>query len=81
MLIDKLLLKLDALDSFKGVPHRGFDMIPNGIHSLCFDVAPATHLDTALLASCDGVIGVVVGEFEGGFAALGTREFDRHAIS
>ena len=80
MLVHKFLFDRKALNSLEGVFHHPGHVILGGLERLCFDIAPASEFDAALLARCDGVVGAVVGEFEDGYPALCAGEFDFYAV-
>jgi len=80
MLVQKILFDREALNSLEGFFHHPGHMIPGGLERLGFDIAPTSEFDAALLASCGGVVGMVVGEFEDGSPALRTSEFDGYAV-
>lgn len=76
MEVHHFLFRAEPLNALEGVSELGGHMIDGLASRLRFDVTPSTELDPAFLALGDGVVGVVVGQFEDGSPALLAGEFD-----
>ncbi len=81
MVIHKILFNRPSLETFESVANPSFDMVGGLLSGLGFNVAISSELSTAGLTFRDGVVGVVVGEFENGAPAFLAFEGDGEVIA
>jgi hypothetical protein len=80
MQIHAILFDGPALHALEGVSEDFSDLLSDLIlcleHSFGLDVSPSPEFRSARLADSDGILGVVVGEFQDGTPAFLTLERD-----
>jgi len=70
MLIHSILFNRPALEALEGIPEHPPDVLFAHLHGLGFNITISSELSSAGLAFRDGVVGVIVGQFENGAPAL-----------
>lgn len=70
MLIHSFLFDREALAALEGVPDHVFRVAPDRIHGIGFNITETSEISAAGLAFRDGVVGVIVGQFEDGRPAF-----------